>query len=55
MKLEMMMRMFKDKNEKINLGGERRGRPPGSKAKKKIETKNMRTFYCFHFGNQIAK
>ena len=58
MKLEMMMKMFKDRNEKMNLGQsgkKRRGRPPGSKAKKKIGTKNMRTFYCFHFGNQIAK
>ena len=55
MKLEMMKRMFKDRNEKIDLGGKRRGRPPGSKAKNKIGTKNMRTFYCFHFGNQMAK
>ena len=55
MKLEMMMRMFKDRNEKINLGGKRRGRPPGSKAKKKIGAKNRKVFYCFHFGNQMAK
>ena len=56
--VEMMMRMFKDKNEKINhgqSGKKRRGRPPGSKAKKKIGAENRKTFFYFHFGNQIAK
>ena len=55
MKLEMMMRMFKDKNEKINhgkSGKKRRGRPPGSKAKKTIAAKNMKAFFYFDFGNQ---
>ena len=58
MKLEMMMRMFKDKNEKINhgqSGKKRRGRPPGSKSNKKIGAENRKTFFYFHFGNQIAK
>ena len=55
MKLEMMKRMFKDRNEKLNLGQsgkKRRGRPPGSKAKKTIAAKNRKTFFYFDFGNQ---
>ena len=55
MKLEMMKRMFKDRNEKMNLGQsgkKRRGRPPGSKAKKTIAAKNRKTFFYFDFGNQ---
>ena len=58
MKLEMMMRMFKDRNEKISLGQsgkKRRGRPLGSKAKKKSAAENRKTFFYFHFGNQKAK
>ena len=48
MKLGMMMRMWKAR--KMNHGQSqkrRRGRPPGSK--------NKKTFYYFHFGEQEAK
>ena len=48
MKLEMMMRMWKAR--KMNHGQSekrRRGRTPGSK--------NKKTFYYFHFGEQEAK
>ena len=47
MKLELMLKLFHARNENMNHGTpvkKRRGRPPGSKTKKKIEAKNKKTF-----------